>query len=70
MNGKAAKKIRKQCNEIIPLSNIVGKNIYRQVKKSYTNKERLKTLEEYMDRYEDLFTRQEINKAKKYYSVM
>lgn len=57
MNQKKAKQLRSVVNNIIPLINIVGRNVYRHVKRSYNKREIPSTVDFYINRYESLYNR-------------
>lgn len=66
MNQKKVKLLKKKINEIIPISNIVGRNVYRNIKKCYSKHIMPGLIDNYVDRYEFFYKTMENDLKNKY----
>jgi hypothetical protein len=66
MRNKKARYIRKTINNIIPVTNVVGMNVYRRTKRSLSRKEVPESIDFIIDRYESLFNRMHMAKLIKH----
>lgn len=65
VNARVSKRLRREVDNLVPLTNVVGRNIYRHAKRAWSRHEGPVDIDPIINRYEQFHEAMENNKKQK-----